>query len=115
MYLTEVKFGTEHHRFVRARRSPLSLPHRLFALFPFPSISSFSFSPSPAFFYSPTFPSIFPFSFIAFSALTLLVGRQEGHPACRKLSGQVLAWLSARCRLAYGPADTTVAHRLLLQ
>jgi len=81
----------------------------------FPSISSFSFSPSPAFFYSPTFPSIFPFSFIAFSALTLLVGRQEGHPACRKLSGQVLAWLSARCRLAYGPADTTVAHRLLLQ
>jgi len=31
---------------------------------------------------------------IAFSALTLLVGRQEGHPACRKLSGGVLAWLS---------------------
>jgi len=30
----------------------------------------------------------------AFSALTLLVGRQEGHPACRKLSGGVLAWLS---------------------
>ena len=28
------------------------------------------------------------------SALTLLVGRQEGHPACRKLSGGVLAWLS---------------------
>jgi len=25
---------------------------------------------------------------------TLLVGRQEGHPACRKLSGGVLAWLS---------------------
>jgi len=24
---------------------------------------------------------------IAFSALTLLVGRQEGHPACKKLSG----------------------------
>jgi len=23
----------------------------------------------------------------AFSALTLLVGRQEGHPACKKLSG----------------------------
>ena len=32
---------------------------------------------------------------IAFSALTLLVGRQEGHPACKKLSGGVLAWLSA--------------------
>ena len=31
---------------------------------------------------------------IAFSALTLLVGLQEGHPACKKLSGGVLAWLS---------------------
>ena len=30
----------------------------------------------------------------AVSALTLLVGRQEGHPACKKLSGGVLAWLS---------------------
>ena len=30
----------------------------------------------------------------AFSALTLLVGRQEGHPACKKLSGWVMAWLS---------------------
>ena len=30
----------------------------------------------------------------AFSALTLLVGRQEGHPACKKLSCWVLAWLS---------------------
>ena len=30
----------------------------------------------------------------AFSALTLLVGRQEGHPACKKLSGRVLVWLS---------------------
>jgi len=29
----------------------------------------------------------------AFSALTLLVGRQEGHLACKKLSGGVLAWL----------------------
>ena len=26
--------------------------------------------------------------------LTLLVGWQEGHPACKKLSGGVLAWLS---------------------
>ena len=32
--------------------------------------------------------------FYAFSALTLLVGWQEGHPACKKLSGEVLAWLS---------------------
>ena len=23
----------------------------------------------------------------------LLVGRQEGHPACKKLNGEVLAWL----------------------
>ena len=30
----------------------------------------------------------------AFSALMLLVGQQEGHPACKKLSGGVLAWLS---------------------
>ena len=29
----------------------------------------------------------------AFSALTLSVGRQEGHPACKKLSGGVMAWL----------------------
>jgi len=30
----------------------------------------------------------------AFSALTLLVGWQEGHPAYKKLSGGVLVWLS---------------------
>jgi len=30
----------------------------------------------------------------AFSALMLLVGQQEGHPSCKKLSGEVLAWLS---------------------
>jgi len=29
-----------------------------------------------------------------FSALTLLVGRQKGHPACKKLTGGLLAWLS---------------------
>jgi len=29
-----------------------------------------------------------------FSAFTVLVGWQEGHPACKKLSGGVLAWLS---------------------
>jgi len=32
-------------------------------------------------------------------ALTLLVGRQEGHPACKKLSGGVLAWLSVWCEV----------------
>ena len=36
---------------------------------------------------------------LAFSALTLLVGRQEGHPACKKLSGGVLAWLSVWSRV----------------
>ena len=34
------------------------------------------------------------FCIFAFSALTLLVGRQEGHPAWKKLSGGVLAWSS---------------------
>ena len=33
------------------------------------------------------------FQFIT-SALTLLVGQQEGHLACEKMSGGVLAWLS---------------------
>ena len=52
----------------------------------------------------------------AFSALTLFVGRQEWHPACNKLSGGMLVWLSGmRCRLAYGPADATATHCLLLQ
>jgi len=31
----------------------------------------------------------------AFSSLTLLVGRQEGHPTYKKLERGVLAWLSA--------------------
>jgi len=30
----------------------------------------------------------------SFGALTLLVGQQEWHPASKKLSGGVLAWLS---------------------
>jgi len=36
----------------------------------------------------------FPGELIAFSALTLLVEHQEGHPPCKKLSDEVLAWLS---------------------
>jgi len=53
---------------------------------------------------------------IAFSALTLLVGQQEGHPACKKLSGGVLVVVSGlRCRLAHGPADASATHCLLLQ
>ena len=35
-----------------------------------------------------------PLMCFAFSALTLLVGRQEGHPAWKKLRGGVLVWLS---------------------
>jgi len=42
---------------------------------------------------------------MAFSALTLLVGWQEGHPACKKLSGGVLEWLSV-----YSKADLHVAQ-----
>ena len=55
--------------------------------------------------------------FCAFSALMLLVGRQEGHPAYKKLVvGCWHSYLSgARCRLAYGPADATATHCLLLQ
>jgi len=40
------------------------------------------------------FLSCFVLYHLAFSALTLLVGRQEGHPACKKLSSGVLVWLS---------------------
>jgi len=32
--------------------------------------------------------------YIVSALMTLLVGRQEGHPACKELSGGVLAWLS---------------------
>jgi len=54
---------------------------------------------------------------VVFSALKMLVGQQEGHPACKKLSGGVLACylLAARCRLAYDPADATATRCLLLQ
>jgi len=42
----------------------------------------------------PGFRTVFLMISCAFSALTLLVGRREGHPACKKLSDGVLAWLS---------------------
>jgi len=46
----------------------------------------------------------------AFSALTLLVGHQEEHPACKKSNDEVLVWLSVWCRLfAYGLADATAS------
>jgi len=46
-----------------------------------------------------------------------LVGRQEGHPACKKLSGGVLAWLSvwSEVQTCNGPADVTATHCLLFQ
>ena len=49
------------------------------------------------------------YMYCAFSALTLLVGRQEGHPAYKnKVVGCCCGYLSwARCRLAYGPAEAT--------
>jgi len=53
----------------------------------------------------------------AFSALTLLVGRQEGHPACKNWA--VWCWCGSlsgtRCRFAYGPANAAATHYLLLQ
>jgi len=50
----------------------------------------------------------------AFSALKLLAGRQERHPACK--NWVVGCWhgylYGARCRLAYGPADANATHSL---
>jgi len=50
----------------------------------------------------------------AFSALTLLVGRQEGHPAGKNsLVGCWHGYLSGvRYRFAYGPADANATHSL---
>ena len=51
------------------------------------------------------------FLLIPFSALTLLVGRQEGHLACKKLSGGMLVWLSGtRCK----GADLHIAQQMPL-
>jgi len=44
--------------------------------------------------YDSVFKPFVPSVLCAFSALTLLVGRQEGHSACKKLSGGVLAWFA---------------------
>ena len=51
------------------------------------------------------------------SSLTLLAGRQEGHPACKnRVVGCWHGYLSGtRCRLAYGSADATATHCLSLQ
>ena len=48
----------------------------------------------------------------------LLAGCQEGHPAHRNLTDEVLAWLSSgvKCKyLAYGSADATATPSCLLQ
>jgi len=53
----------------------------------------------------------------AFSAFTLLVGWQEGHPACKQLSGGVMVWSSVwgEGQISYGAADATATHCLLRQ
>jgi len=57
------------------------------------------------------------FFITAFSALTLLVGQQEGHLACKKLSGGMLAWLSVwgDMQICICSADATATYCLLLQ
>ena len=53
---------------------------------------------------------------VAFSALTLLVGRQEGHPACKKTEWWdvgVVVWDEVQTCIC--PADATATHYLLLQ
>jgi len=49
---------------------------------------------------------------ISFSALTLLVGRQEGHPACKKLERYGAGVFIC---LERGAAVATATHCLLLQ
>jgi len=53
----------------------------------------------------------------SFSDLTRWLCSRKGIRPVKKLSGGVLAWLSvwSICRLAYGPADATATHCLLLQ
>jgi len=50
--------------------------------------------------------------------LTLLDGRREGHPACKKpewwVAGMVIC-LELGADLHYGPADATATYRVLLQ
>ena len=60
----------------------------------------------------------------AFSALTLLVGQQEGHPACKKQSDGVLVWLSVWSKVqtciwpswfyCHSPSLASVKSRLVL-
>ena len=70
----------------------------------FPGLFTSTSEHNPLLLFSFSFFPIFScwFHAVAFSALTLLVGRQEGHPSCKKLSGGCWrGYLSgARCRLA---------------
>ena len=52
----------------------------------------------------------------AFSAMTLLVGQQEGHPAYKNLSGGVLAWLSVwiKVQMPLSLSLASVKSRLVL-
>ena len=53
----------------------------------------------------------------AFSALTLLVGHQEEHPACKKLSDEMLMSGAGGADCLHGQADATAIpqpHNLLL-
>ena len=59
--------------------------------------------------FSPPFMENISYCDTAFSALTLLAGRQEGHPACKKLSGGVLAWLSVWSWVQLMPLPLTVS------
>jgi len=52
---------------------------------------------------------------ISFSALTLLVGRQEGHPAYKKTEWWGVGVVICLEQGAYGLADATATHCLLLQ
>jgi len=49
------------------------------------------------------------------SALMLLVGQQEGHPACKRTEWWGADMVICLGRGAYGPADTTATHCLLLK
>jgi len=53
----------------------------------------------------------------AFSALLLLVGQQEGHPACKSewWGAGVVISLRQGADLHYGPVDAIATHYLLLQ
>jgi len=51
---------------------------------------------------------------LAFSALMLLVGQWEGHPASNEWWDAGVVMSGLRCRFAYGPADATATHYLLL-